>query len=210
MFVHAGAAVDDGRLHVLCQQVRCAAHRVADDDDVILHRVEGAPGVDERFPLLHRAGGGGNVHRTRAEILRRKFKGTARARAVFIKQSGHRPALKMGQFFEVLREQFFHAHRWVEYGQDILRGGIVKTEQIFSYHSMTSVKLLTLDVFDADAVLALDLDEPHIDVLLPGRRDVFPHEIGTDRHFSAAAVDEDEQHHPRGPAHVEDLSLIHI
>ena len=131
MLVHAVAAVDDGGAHMLCQQVRRAAHRVANDDDVVFHRVKGVARIDERFALLHRTGGSGDVDRARAQIFCRQLERAAGAGAVFIKQRRHRAPLQVREFFEVLRQQFFHADGGIEDGEDILRRRVVQAEQIF-------------------------------------------------------------------------------
>ena len=88
MLVHAVARVDDARADMLRQQRRRAAHRMADDDDVRAHLVEGHAGVDERFALGDARRAGGDIRRRRGHVLARQLEGHARARGILIEQ-GH-------------------------------------------------------------------------------------------------------------------------
>ena len=130
MLIHAVARVDDVRFDRLGEQPRRAAHRVADDDDVVFHRVQRLARIDERLPLLHGRGGRRNVDDVRAHVLGGKLEAAAGAGTVLVEEGGHRLALQVRELLDVLFEELFHAHAHGEDLVDLLRGQVIQPQYV--------------------------------------------------------------------------------
>jgi hypothetical protein len=67
--VHAVAGVDDRYMQMPRENVRRSRRRMTDHDRIRAERLDGQPGIDERFALLDARGGGGNDGGEGAEFL---------------------------------------------------------------------------------------------------------------------------------------------
>ena len=94
MLVSAVAAVDDHTFDLLRKQIDCAALRMAADQHVRMHGIQGKRGIEKRFAFLDRTVLDRHVDDVGAEAQRRQLKRCAGARRILEKQIDYGPAVQ--------------------------------------------------------------------------------------------------------------------
>jgi hypothetical protein len=134
MLVHAVARVDDARFDRPRKQIWRPAHGVADNDEIVLHRIQRLARIDERLSLCDGRRTRRDIDGRRAHVFCRQLKAGARPRAVLVKENGGGTAFEMRQFLDSLPQKPLHVRGGVEYFANLFRARVHKAEQIFSFN----------------------------------------------------------------------------
>ena len=92
MLVGAVAAIDDHTFDLLRKQIDCAALRMAADQHVRVHGIQGKRGIEQRLALLDRTVLDRHIDDVGAKTQRRQLKRCAGARRILEKQIDYGPA----------------------------------------------------------------------------------------------------------------------
>ena len=130
MGMGAVAGVDDAGLEVAGEEIRCAGVRVAHDDDVGVHGLQGEGGVVERLALLCAAAGCGDVDDVGAENLARLLEGDAGAGGGLVEDGEDGLAAQGGDFANLASEHLAHGVGILQGGLDLVEGEVVEVEDV--------------------------------------------------------------------------------
>ena len=188
VLVGAVAGVDDAGVEKARQKMRRAAGAVAHDDDVGVEGFEVAGGVLEGFAFFERGGLGGEIDDVGGEALGGQFEADARAGGRLDEEVDDGFAAQGGDFFDGALADGLEGAGGVEHGHDFLGGEGFDVEQMFAVpgHGVRSFRSVTSSSPPSSRKRTSMRSSS-------GGGDIFADEIGLDRQFAVAAVNQHGQ-----------------